>query len=266
MAIHEAVEHAAENRRMWNAMSERWVDAGDRAWRRGVPTWGAWSVPETERITLFPYENGAPALEGARCAELGCGTGYVSRWMEQRGANVVVGFDQSDGQLATAAALRQQHGSAIHLVQANAELLPARDESFDVAVSEYGAATWCDPHKWIAEAHRVLRPGGWLAFLNNHPLASVCFGSDGGTATRTMQRPYLGICRLDWTEVEIDPGGIEFQLTVSAWMDLFEELGFDLLGYRELQPPEGPELTQYAVSREWASDFPCEQIWQLRKR
>lgn len=34
-------------------------------------------------------------------------------------------------------------------------------------ISEYGAAIWSDPHRWIPEAARVLRPGGQLAFLGN---------------------------------------------------------------------------------------------------
>ena len=39
--------------------------------------------------------------------------------------------------------------------------------SFDLAISEYGAAIWADPYKWIPEAARLLRPGGQLIFLGN---------------------------------------------------------------------------------------------------
>jgi ubiquinone/menaquinone biosynthesis C-methylase UbiE len=34
------------------------------------------------------------------------------------------------------------------------------DESFDLVVSEYGASVWLDPDRWVAEAARLLRPGG----------------------------------------------------------------------------------------------------------
>ena len=42
---------------------------------------------------------------------------------------------------------------------------PARTApTADVAISEYGAAIWCDPFAWIPEAHRLLRAGGVLPF------------------------------------------------------------------------------------------------------
>lgn len=44
-------------------------------------------------------------------------------------------------------------------------LEPAWHKSFDFAISEYGACLWVDPKKWVAEAARLLRPGGRLHFL-----------------------------------------------------------------------------------------------------
>jgi ubiquinone/menaquinone biosynthesis C-methylase UbiE len=52
-------------------------------------------------------------------------------------------------------------------VRAAAEAVPLRDASFDLAVSEYGAAIWADPFTWIPEAARLLRVGGELVFLAN---------------------------------------------------------------------------------------------------
>jgi len=52
------------------------------------------------------------------------------------------------------------------LVLGIGEQVPLRDESFDLVISEYGAATWADPHRWIPEAARLLRPGGELVFLH----------------------------------------------------------------------------------------------------
>ena len=49
----------------------------------------------------------------------------------------------------------------IEFVQADAQALPFPDESFDLAISEYGASIWADPYRWIPEAARVLRPG-WI--------------------------------------------------------------------------------------------------------
>lgn len=57
------------------------------------------------------------------------------------------------------------HGSAESIYQP--------DGSFDFAISEYGAAIWCEPSAWISEAYRLLLPGGELVFLGNHPLVMV---------------------------------------------------------------------------------------------
>jgi SAM-dependent methyltransferase len=53
------------------------------------------------------------------------------------------------------------------LIHGNAEDTGLPDASFDLPISEYGAALWADPHRWIAEAACILRPGGELSFLGN---------------------------------------------------------------------------------------------------
>ena len=57
--------------------------------------------------------------------------------------------------------------------------MPLPDASFDFALSEYGASLWCEPEAWIAEAARLLRPGGRLVFLTNSPLLMLCTPHDG---------------------------------------------------------------------------------------
>ena len=94
-----------------------------------------------------------------RAIELGCGTGYVSAWMRRRGASVYA-IDNSERQLATARRLATEHGVEFTLHHGSAEAVPYPDHFFDFAISEYGAAIWCDPYLWIPEAHRLLRPGG----------------------------------------------------------------------------------------------------------
>ena len=105
-------------------------------------------------------------MAGMDAIELGCGTGYISGWMARRGA-CVVGIDNSERQLATARRLAEQHDVSLTLHHGSAETIPLPDASFDFAISEYGAAIWCDPRIWIPEAHRLLRPGADLVFLGN---------------------------------------------------------------------------------------------------
>ena len=129
-------------------------------------------------------------MSGMRAIELGCGTGYVSAWMARRGASVV-GIDNSERQLATARRLATEHGVELTLHHGNAEQVPYPDQHFDFAISEYGAAIWCDPQVWIPEAHRLLRPGGELVFLGNSPWAIVCTPEDAYRCFMRTEMDYL---------------------------------------------------------------------------
>ena len=252
-------EHVAENRRHWDAKAPDWVARGERNWARDVPEWGQWDIPEAQ-LGMFPAD-----LAGLDAIELGCGTAYVSAWMARRGARVV-GIDASAAQLATARRLAADHGVELTLVQGDAEAVPYPDRSFDFAVSEYGAAIWCDPDVWITEAHRLLRPGGRLSFLGCAPLAMVCMPLDGSTPLGDrLVRDYFGMRRFDWRGARVDPGGIEFNLPVSGWLALFRRVGFEVEDYVEIQAPEpGPEMSGFATA-DWAHRWPSEHVWKLRK-
>ncbi len=250
-------EYVAKNRSHWDKWAHTWVEGGEAAWRRD-PGWGMFHIPEAD-LRLLPDD-----MTGMDAIELGCGTGYVSAWMARRGARVV-GIDPSAGQLATARRLAAEHAIDLELIEGIAETVPYPDESFDFAVSEYGAAIWSDPELWIPEAWRLLRPGARLVFLGNHPLVMLVqdFTADE-PATRTLMHPYFGMHRIDWDDGE--DRGTEFSLPISKWMELFDRVGFDVVGYHELQAPEpGPER-RFFVTLDWAHDYPAEQVWNLRKR
>ncbi|HZJ09789.1 MAG TPA: class I SAM-dependent methyltransferase [Trueperaceae bacterium] len=251
-------EHVKENRRQWDANAHEWVAAGERSWRQAEPTWGVWGVAESE-LSLLPSD-----MKGMKAVELGCGTAYVSAWMARRGADVT-GIDNSANQLATARRLAAEHSVRLELLHGNAKDTPFADAAFDFAISEYGAAIWCDPYRWIPEAHRILKPGGELVFLGNHPLVGVCSPLDGSPVSTLLVRPYFGLHRLDWREVEVDPGGIEFNLPLSKWFALFREVGFAVEDYLEPRPAARGDSTPFAVPQAWAHDYPSEQVWKLRR-
>jgi len=244
-------EHVLENRVYWDSMASDWVSAGERSWSQESPTWGIWALTESE-LQILPGD-----MTGMRAIELGCGTGYVGAWMARRGAEVT-GIDNSTEQLKTARRLMSEHGLRLKWIHGNAESVPCPDESFDFAISEYGAAM-------IPEAHRLLKPGGMLTFLGNHPLAMVTTPLNGANSDQQLHRPYFGLYRFDWRKVEIDPGGIEFNLTISEWLRLFRETGLEVTNYLELQAPKNVTETKFAIPASWAKHWPSEQVWQLRK-
>lgn len=251
-------EHVAHNRAYWDGMAHEWVAAAERNWAMAVPVWGIWGLPDTS-VSLLPK-----SMAGLRAIELGCGTAYVSAWMARRGA-VCIGIDNSEVQLATARRLAAEHGVALELVHGNAEVVPLPDESVDFAVSEYGAAIWCDPYAWIPEAHRLLKPGGELSFLGTHPLAMVCTPHSGDPSDEALHRDWFGMHRFDFRGADVDPGGVEFNLGTAEWMRLFAETGFRVLDYRELQAPPGEAEDRYGLPVKWARRWPGEQVWRLRK-
>jgi SAM-dependent methyltransferase len=131
-------DHVLVNRQSWDKDAPNWVERGRASWA-GEPSWGIWGVPEAELGLL-------PDLEGLDAVEIGCGTGYISAWLVRRGVRPVA-LDNSGQQLATAKMLQDEFDLHFPLVHGDGERLPFREESFDYAVSEYGAAIWCDPYR-----------------------------------------------------------------------------------------------------------------------
>ena len=246
------------NRDVWNADAENWVGFAERQWGLETPEWGTWNNPD-EGLGLLPDD-----MAGLDAVELGCGTGYVAYWMIKRGARVTA-IDISAEQLATARRLDAEYGAGITFIEGNAEATELPDAAFDFAVSEYGASIWCRPETWLGEAWRLLRPGGRLVFLGNHPLSLICSPLDGKPAETVLHRPYRGMWGADWTEVEFEPSGVCFNLTMSGWTDLFREIGFVVERYAEIYAPEWAEGTRAAIPADWAKDYPVEQVWWLSK-
>ena len=215
-----------------------------------------WGVPESEARIL-------PDVEGLDTIELGCGTAYVSTWLARRGARPV-GVDVTPAQLETARALQREHGLAFPLVEASAEAVPLPDASFDLAISEYGAAIWCDPYRWIPEAARLVRPGGALIFLGNSPILMLCTpDSDDEPAGDRLLRPHFGgLGRFAWP----DGSSVEFTLGHGDMIRLLRASGFEVENLVELRAPEGA-TTRYAyVTPEWARQWPSEEVWIARRR
>ena len=253
----EQPDYIARNRANWDRWAPSWVAGGKIGWTQ-EPAWGIWQIPDSQ-LGLLPED-----MSGMTAIELGCGTGYVSSFLARLGARVV-GIDPSKEQLATARRLNEEHELGIEFVEGVAEQVPYPDESFDFAVSEYGAATWSDPQLWIPEAWRLLRPRGELVFLGNHPLVMLVQDQTGEElVTQTLINPYFGMHRIDWEDG--DEEGTVFNLPISEWMALFERVGFDVISFHELRSPEpGPERRYYATA-DWGYAYPAEQVWKLRKR
>ena len=250
----------AANRDAWDGLADEYAPSAEKAWARqpGDETWGLYGLPEaTVGMLDVP-------LDGADTIELGCGTAYVSAWLARRGARPVA-LDNSPKQLETASRMQREHGLDFPLLLGSAEEVPLPDASFDLAISEYGAVLWADPERWVAEASRLLRPGGRLHVLTTHTL-SYLTAPDGedmdAPNEERLVRPQFGMGRTRW------PGesSVEFHLPPGDWIRLFRANGFNVLELLEPQIPEGA-VTRYTwMPYEWARRWPCEMVWKLERR
>ena len=254
--MNDLPEHVRRNRMLWDDWAQE-VRCSGRA-RLGTRESYLGSL-ECSRITNW-HVSGRPCRK--RWIELGCGTAYVSSWLARRGARVV-GIDNSEAQLATARRLQRQYGLDFSLLHGNAEAVPYPTASFDFAISECGACLWADPQRWVPEAARLLRPGGRLVFLVNSFLMMLCMpAEDGIAATDYLLRPAFGLSRIEW------PGdiGVEFHLSHGEWIRLLRRAGFEIEELVEVRPEANATTTYPFVTLEWARQWPCEEVWKVRKR
>jgi SAM-dependent methyltransferase len=258
MSYEKLPEYVARNRAAWDRYATDYAEPGRRGWAQETPTWGIFSVPEAS-LRLLPED-----MTGMDAIELGCGTAYVSAWMARRGARPV-GIDNSPKQLDTAKALQREFGIDFPLHLGNAEETPFPDAAFDFAISEYGAAIWCNPYRWIPEAARILRPGGRLVFLGNGLLLMLCTHPDSTEETPVstqLERPLFGMHRFEWVDTE----AVEFHLPHGKMIALLHESGFEIEELIEVEVPAGSTTTYPYVGLEWARQWPCEEVWKVRKR
>ena len=129
-----------------------------------------WTAPmRDEALALARLDD--PGLE---VVDVGAGTGFATEAIVRTVApERVTMLDQSPHQLARARRKRALTGVA--KVIGDAEALPFATDSCDRYVSTGSIEYWPDPQRAIAEAYRVLRPGG-VALLagplrRRHPLA-----------------------------------------------------------------------------------------------
>jgi len=120
---------------------------------------------------------------GHRALDVCCGTGDLALALARRGARVAgldfskrmlevaqrrtSGFRNSEAQAALSAAQATHYASpGPHLIRADAQHIPFRDESFDVVTMGYGLRNLASWESGLEEMRRVLKPGGRLVVLD----------------------------------------------------------------------------------------------------
>jgi SAM-dependent methyltransferase len=98
---------------------------------------------------------------GARVLDVACGVGTTTLLMARQFGLDPVGLDASEANLTVA---RERTAEAppvlVEFVRGSAAALPFPDDSFDAVVCECALSTFPDQPAAVAEARRVLKPGG----------------------------------------------------------------------------------------------------------
>jgi SAM-dependent methyltransferase len=154
----------------WEPDAENWV-----SWARTAGFDAYWYFRDAFFDSILP----AP---GRRTLEIGCGEGRVARDLVARGHTVVA--------VDTAATL-VRHAREVDTVGCYAlsdgASLPFPDGAFDIVVAYNALQVVGDMERTVAEAARVLTPGGALCACIAHPVTDL--GDFTEDAARFMIRP-----------------------------------------------------------------------------
>ncbi len=178
----------------------------DQAWRR--TTVSALSLPADARVL-----------------DLACGTGDLSRVGRRQGYRMV-GADLSAGMLAA-------NNSTTPLVEADGGRLPFADGAFDGVVCGYALRNFTDLGATLAEAARVLRPGGRLAVLEvDAPTSRVLRAGYDVWFTKAV--PLLGGALSDKEAYRYLPRSVAYLPDPATLRRMLLDAGYSTVGIRPL--------------------------------
>jgi ubiquinone/menaquinone biosynthesis C-methylase UbiE len=139
--------------------------------------------------------------------DYGCGPGYLTKYLIDRGASHVTGIDVSEGEIAQAIERAEQNGVSDRsdFLAADAHATDFPDDSFDLIVGD-AILHHLDMRRALVEIGRILKPGGRAVFwepLWHNPLLRL-----GRALTPSARTPdEHPITTADWALcAEIFPG------------------------------------------------------------
>jgi len=137
-------------------MTDHLVDFFDQI----ASDYDTWAGGQHARVAARLVELAAPK-KGEHVLDVATGTGLVAHLVATKvSPGSVIGIDLSDRMLSIARAKKSKNTQFLGMA---AERLVFRPETFDLVTMGEALAYLSDPTDALAEAHRVLRPGGRIA-------------------------------------------------------------------------------------------------------
>ena len=207
-------------------------------WNRAAPAWIAQARAQGDlhRVGLLdPWMLDACGdVAGRDVIDLGCGEGRFSLMLAERGARVL-GVDYSDVMIA-AANQRPAH-DVRYAVGDMAALTKVDNDAFDLAVSYVSLIDVVDHRRAIAEAFRVLKPGGRFVVANLAPMVTA--GNRWIKTPEGVKTSFYLDNYLDETPRLMPLNGVNirnFHRTLSNYVEAYLAAGFVIAGLREPFP------------------------------
>jgi ubiquinone/menaquinone biosynthesis C-methylase UbiE len=126
---------------------------------QGIPQRYHQAFGELTTQSIESLLDAAGVQKGTKLIDIATGPGYVAAAAARRGASVI-GVDFS----ATMIAEARRRNPDIEFREGDAEQLPLDNDLFEAAVVNFGILHLGRPDQALAEACRVLRPGGRVGF------------------------------------------------------------------------------------------------------
>lgn len=211
-----------ETRNFWDRVADDWnIQIGDDG-------------DENRRLNSDPVLwNFVGDVSGLSTLDAGCGTGYLSKKLRDKGAHVI-GIDLSAQMIAIA---RQKYPDIQFQVDCCTELATIPDDSCDMVIANYVLMDTPELTETLRSFNRVLKMNGKAVSIFSHP----CFPQGCSHASKNPE----GV-RYEWDfsyfepTKRVDPPWahfksefIWFHRPLSDYWKAFVAAGFDVVGFEE---------------------------------
>lgn len=229
--------------RYWNGNAEAWTELA----RAGYDTY-------RDHLNTPAFFAMLPDVDDLLGVDIGCGEGYNTRLLARRGARVMA-LDVSDVFVRQARLLEEQQPLAIGYHIASAVELPFASSLFDFATGFMSFMDIPEIERVLAEAYRVLKPGGFLQFSITHPCYDtphrrnlrdengVTYAYEVGDYFRNLNGDVMDEWLFSAAPPEAKAGLPHFKIprftrTLSQWLNLVIGTGFSIERIEEPYPSD----------------------------
>lgn len=179
-----------------------------------------------------------PPVKDKHVADLGCGFGWVSRWMREQGALSVAGYDLSENMISRAQADTHDPAIAYHI--ADLDTLVLERDRFDLIYSALTFHYVADFARLVKMIHAALSRGGALMFTIEHPIFMAAahphwIEDDEGRKTWPVNRYAIeGERRTNW----FADGVLKYHRTMATTLNTLIDNGFQIDHVEEFAPSQ----------------------------